>query len=101
LLGNHTEVERLRGKITGLEQVVADMKTLQAKGSQGQRELEMQLQGAQESISSLTKEVISSALESSKQPTRAECSLCGIKEIRRTSTSSSSTVVALLKKHLP
>ena len=60
LLGNHTEVERLRGKITGLEQVVADMKTLQAKGSQGQRELEMQLyklQAAQECVSSLAIEV--------------------------------------------
>ena len=51
------DVERLREEITGLELVVADMKMLQAKGSQGQRELEMQLEGAQVCISSLTSQV--------------------------------------------
>ena len=54
------DVERLREEITGLELVVADMKMLQAKGSQGQRELEMQLyklQAAQECVSSLAIEV--------------------------------------------
>jgi hypothetical protein len=48
------EVERLREEIAGLEEEVEDMKR---KTSETQRELAMQVQGAEESISSLAKEV--------------------------------------------
>ena len=57
LLSKQNEVEKLREEITGLEHEVEDMKGQQVKASETQRELEMQLQGAQESISSLAKEV--------------------------------------------